>query len=55
MRIIEQGKFYWSSNSAGSYKNALATKIDRSGNVDDNYYRENKENAYYARQACHAQ
>ena len=37
------------------YKNALATKIDRSGNVDDDYYRENKENAYYARQACHAQ
>lgn len=52
---IERGKFYWSSNSAGYYKNALATKIDRSGNVDDDYYRENKENAYYARQACHAQ
>ena len=26
---IERGKFYWSSNSAGYYKNALATKIDR--------------------------
>ena len=52
---IERGKFYWSSNSASYYKNALATKIDRSGNVDDDYYRENKENAYYARQACHAQ
>lgn len=52
---IERGELYWSSNSASSYKKALATMIDNSGNVKDGYDREYKDNPHYARQACHAQ